>query len=215
VDTGKNVSTIEANVGMWDVKYNSNLFVYSYLPVIQVACGLQLLESSPLSVTCTSYLKFGARDYQSKLEGRTEMTSENHLKDQNAATQSADLPKVSALHPISGLPDVQGAPKNTLQEVLSKVWAESLGIEKVGIEDDFFELGGASVVATQIVSRLRQMFQMDLPAILLFDTPTIEKLAHYMIEHEAQPGLTEKTAILLKRIEGMTEEEVARSLGSK
>jgi acyl carrier protein len=143
------------------------------------------------------------------------MTSENHLKDQNAATQSADLPKASALHSASGLPDVQGAPKTALQEVLSKVWAESLGIEKVGIEDDFFELGGASVVATQIVSRLRQMFQMDLPAILLFDTPTIEKLAGYMIEHEAQPGLTEKTATLLKRIEGMTEEEVARSLRSK
>jgi len=36
-----------------------------------------------------------------------------------------------------------------------------------------------------------------------------------MIEHEAQPGLTEKTATVLKRIEGMSEEEVARSLGSK
>jgi hypothetical protein len=36
-----------------------------------------------------------------------------------------------------------------------------------------------------------------------------------MIEHEAQPGLTEKTAALLKRIEGMTEEEVARSLRSR
>jgi acyl carrier protein len=143
------------------------------------------------------------------------MTSENHLKDQNTATQSADLPKASALHSAGGLPDVQGAPKTALQEVLSKVWAGSLGIEKVGIEDDFFELGGASVVATQIVSRLRQMFQMDLPAILLFDTPTIEKLAHYMIEHESKPGLTEKTAILLQRIEGMTEEEVARSLRSK
>src|SRR5580700_6715441 len=141
------------------------------------------------------------------------MTSENHLKDQNAATQTADLSKVSALHPAS-VPDVQGAPRTTLQEVLSKVWAESLGIEKVGIEDDFFELGGASVVATQIVSRLRQMFQMDLPAILLFDTPTIEKLARYMIEHEAQPGLTEKAATL-KQIEGRTEEEVARSLGAK
>src|ERR1700728_711426 len=141
------------------------------------------------------------------------MTSENHLKDQNAATQSADLPKASALH--SALPDVQGAPKTTLQEVLSKVWAESLGIEKVGIEDDFFELGGASVVAAEFVTRLRQMCQMDLPAMLLFDTPTIEKLAGYMIEHEAQPGLTEKTATLLKRIEGMTEEEVARSLDSK
>jgi acyl carrier protein len=143
------------------------------------------------------------------------MTSEYPDKNQNAASRSADLPKASALHPASGLPDAQGAPQTTLHEVLSKVWAESLGIEQVGIEDDFFELGGASVVATQIVSRLRQMFQMDLPAILLFDTPTIEKLARYMIEHEAQPGLTEKTATLLKQIEGMTEEEVARSLGAK
>jgi acyl carrier protein len=108
-----------------------------------------------------------------------------------------------------------GAEPGALQEVLSAVWASSLGIEKVGVDDDFFELGGASVVATQIVSRLRQMFQMDLPAILLFDTPTIAKLARYMIEHEARPGLTEKTATLLRRIDGMTEEEVARSLGSK
>ncbi|MFZ1166957.1 MAG: phosphopantetheine-binding protein, partial [Candidatus Sulfotelmatobacter sp.] len=65
--------------------------------------------------------------------------SEDHYKDQNAQT--------------------------ALQNVLSTLWASSLGIERVGIEDDFFELGGASVVATQIVSRLRQMFQMDLPAI--------------------------------------------------
>jgi len=143
------------------------------------------------------------------------MTSEYQDKNQNAATRSADLPKASALHPASGLPGAQGAPQTALHEVLSKVWAESLGIEQVSIEDDFFELGGASVVATQIVSRLRQMFQMDLPAILLFDTPTVEKLARYMIEHEAQPGLTEKTATLLKQIEGMTEEEVARSLGAK
>ena len=142
------------------------------------------------------------------------MTSEYQDKNQNAVTRSADLPKASGLHPASGLPDAQGAPQTTLHEVLSKVWAESLGIEQVGIEDDFFELGGASVVATQIVSRLRQMFQVDLPAILLFDTPTIEKLARYMIEHEAQPGLTEKAATL-KQIEGRTEEEVARSLGAK
>jgi acyl carrier protein len=126
------------------------------------------------------------------------MTSENHFKDQSAR-----------LH------DAQVASQTTLHEVLSTLWAESLGIEKVGIEDDFFELGGASVVATQIVSRLREMFQMDLPAILLFEAPTIEKFARYMIEHEARPGLTERTAALLKQIEGMTEEEVARSLRSK
>jgi acyl carrier protein len=143
------------------------------------------------------------------------MTSKDHYTNQSAGTEpSANSAKVSALHQ-PGSPNAQGAPRTTLEEVLSTLWAGSLGVEKVGIEDDFFELGGASVVATQIVSRLREMFQMDLPAILLFETPTIEKLASYMVEHEARPGLTEKTATLLKRIEGMTEEEVARSLGSK
>jgi len=137
-------------------------------------------------------------------------------KERNAGTElSADLSKVSALQGPHVSPSVQDTHQTALQEVLSTVWASSLGVEKVGIDDDFFELGGASVVATQIVSRLRQMFQMDLPAILLFETPTISKLASYMIEHEARPGLTEKTAILLKRIEGMSEEEVARSLRSK
>src|SRR5271154_4318634 len=143
------------------------------------------------------------------------MTSKDNYQGQNMGTEnSADLSGISTLRQ-PGSPKAQGAPQTNLQEVLATVWAGSLGIEKVGIEEDFFELGGASVVATQIVSRLREMFQMDLPAILLFETPTIEKLARYMIENEAQPGLTEKTATLLKRIEGMTEEEVARSLGAK
>ncbi|MGB8782019.1 MAG: phosphopantetheine-binding protein [Terriglobales bacterium] len=141
------------------------------------------------------------------------MTSGDPYEDQNANTEpSTDLLKESALNEVRGLRDAQAAPQTAVQEVLSTIWAGSLGVEKVGIEDNFFELGGASVVATQIVSRLSQMFQIDLPAVLLFDTPTIEKLARYLIEHEAQPGLTEKTAVLLKRIEGMTEEEVARSL---
>lgn len=134
------------------------------------------------------------------------MTSKDDDNGQRAGTEpGADL----------SITDVRDTPLTTLQEVLSTLWASSLGIERVGIEDNFFELGGASVVATQIVSRLRQMFQMDLPAVLLFDTPTIEQLARYMIEHEPQPGLTEKTATLLKRIEGMSEEEVARSLHSR
>jgi len=141
------------------------------------------------------------------------MTSENHFKDQKAGTErGADL---SGLVQSPVLSKAEVAPQTTLQELLSTVWAENLGIEKIGIEDDFFELGGASVVATQIASRLSQMFQMELPAVLLFDVPTIEKLARYMIEHEARPGLTEKTAALLKQIEGMTEDQVARSLDSK
>ena len=139
------------------------------------------------------------------------MTSGGQSKDQNAGT-SGQLAPASRQRP--DLPKAYVAPQTTLQEVLVTVWAGILGTEKIGIEDDFFELGGDSVLATHVVSRLRDMFRMDLPPIVLFEAPTIETLATYMIANEARPGLAEKTAGVLKRIEGMTEEEVTRSLHS-
>src|SRR5277367_6675209 len=138
------------------------------------------------------------------------MTSQKHL-DPNDLNAEA----VSSGHPRPDLPNAYVPFQTPLQEVLLSAWTRILGIEKIGIEDDFFELGGDSVLATQIVSRLREMFRMDLPLIVLFDAPTIEKLAQYIIANEAQTGLADKTAIVLKRIEGMTEEEVARSLHSR
>lgn len=115
----------------------------------------------------------------------------------------------------AGSSTYSGRGQNTLREVLVSVWSSVLNMEKIGIQDDFFELGGDSILATQMISRLREMFQVDLPAVAIFDAPTVEKLAQFMIEHELRPGLTEKTALLLKQIEGMSEEEVARRLDSK
>src|SRR5271155_3004157 len=147
------------------------------------------------------------------------MTMENNHKggtDQAAGLAPSRSPTIeSTVQRRPELPNAYVAPQTTLQAVLSTVWTGILGTEEIGIEDDFFELGGDSVLATQIVSRLREMFRMDLPLIVLFDAPTIEKLAQFMIANEARPGLTEKTAGVLKRIEGMTEEEVARSLRSR
>jgi acyl carrier protein len=144
------------------------------------------------------------------------VTSGENSQEENAAAEPAA--ESATLSVVRGRPELRNAyvaPQTTLQEVLLTVWAGILGIEKIGIEDDFFELGGDSILATQIISRLRQMFRMDLPPIILFDAPSIEKLAQYMVAHEARPGLAEKTAGVLKRIEGMSEEEVARSLRSK
>ena len=134
-------------------------------------------------------------------------------REQSAISAVASGPTSLAVRPE--LPYAYVAPQTVLQEVLLSVWTGILGIDKIGIEDDFFELGGDSVLATQIISRLRDMFRIDLPLIVLFDAPTIEKLAQFMIENETRPGLVEKTAVLLKRIEGMTEEEVTRTLQSR
>jgi len=156
-----------------------------------------------------------------KLEKRVGMTSKDQNHDQNydhrnvATDANSDLATGSAVRQRPELPNAYVAPQTTLQAALLNVWADILGTEKIGIQDDFFELGGDSVLATQVVSRLRDWFRMELPPIVLFDAPTIEQLANYMIANEARPGLAEKTADLLKRIEGMTEEEVTRSLLSR
>jgi acyl transferase domain-containing protein len=104
------------------------------------------------------------------------------------------------------------APQNNLQEALATIWRGFLGIEKIGINDNFLDLGGDSLLATQLLSRLRAAFRMDLPPNSLFEAPTIAELALYMIAKEARPGLVEKTGTILRQIQGMTEEEVRQNL---
>jgi phthiocerol/phenolphthiocerol synthesis type-I polyketide synthase E len=106
-------------------------------------------------------------------------------------------------------------PKSDLHEVLGVIWGQLLGFEKLGIEDDFFDLGGDSLLATQVISRLRTVFRMELPPNALFDAPTIDKLARYLIEHGTKSGLVERTANLLRQIERIPQETVVEKLRSK
>ncbi|MGO9087692.1 MAG: phosphopantetheine-binding protein [Candidatus Sulfotelmatobacter sp.] len=148
-------------------------------------------------------------------EGGLMNAEENGRRESIVAKVETESSTVSSGHGSTEAPNDCLMPRTALHEVLVTVWSRILNVEKIGIQDDFFEFGGDSISATQLISRLRQMFHVDLPAIVLFEAPTVEKLAHYMIEHEGRPGLTEKTARLLKRIDAMSEEEVARTLSSK
>nr|ASV46716.1 non-ribosomal peptide synthetase [uncultured bacterium] len=68
-------------------------------------------------------------------------------------------------------------PRNPTEETVAAIWAEVLGVERVGIHEHFFDLGGHSLRAAQIVARLRGAFQVDLPMGALFDAPTVAELA--------------------------------------
>ena len=69
-------------------------------------------------------------------------------------------------------------PGTETEKKLAEIWAQVLGVEKVGVHDNFFDLGGQSLLATQIVSRTRKVLQIELPLRLLFESPTIAELAN-------------------------------------
>jgi acyl transferase domain-containing protein/SAM-dependent methyltransferase/acyl carrier protein len=69
------------------------------------------------------------------------------------------------------------APRDGLQQQIAEIWSETLGIEEVGANDDFTELGGDSLIAIKVTSRLRAALGVELPVSSLFDTPTVATLA--------------------------------------
>ncbi|MBN1993219.1 MAG: amino acid adenylation domain-containing protein [Anaerolineae bacterium] len=78
---------------------------------------------------------------------------------------------------ISAEPKNYVAPRSPVEKLLANIWAETLGLKNVGVYDDFFELGGHSLLVTQLILRVRQMFQIDLPIREFFQGATVAGLA--------------------------------------
>jgi acyl carrier protein len=72
------------------------------------------------------------------------------------------------------------APDTAVEETVAAVWGEVLGIERVGVDDNFVVLGGDSLVAVRIVSRLRRQFDIALPLRTLYDMPTVGALSRHI-----------------------------------
>ncbi len=68
-------------------------------------------------------------------------------------------------------------PRGEVETAICEIWQRLLGIQRVGRDDDFFELGGQSLIATQLFARLRERFGVDLGLRSLFDAPTPARLA--------------------------------------
>lgn len=68
-------------------------------------------------------------------------------------------------------------PRTTVEELLAEIWAEVLGVDRVGVYDNFFELGGHSLIVTRMISRVRRVFEIELPVRKVFEEPTIAELA--------------------------------------
>jgi FkbH-like protein len=83
-------------------------------------------------------------------------------------------------------------PRTPIEESLTDIWAQVLGIERVGIHDNFFDLGGNSLLMAQVRSKLQNSFEQDLLLIELFRYPTINALAKYLSQTQSKESSFEQ-----------------------
>lgn len=99
------------------------------------------------------------------------------------------------------------APRNAIEIKLAQIWSEVLGIGSIGINDNFFDLGGNSLLAVRLFTQIEQKFGQKLPLATLFQSPTIEELASLLIQANTsvswsslvkmQPGSSAKRPLFL------------------
>ena len=99
----------------------------------------------------------------------------------NGKVNRKALPAPSQARPELGHAYV--APRTPMETVLERIWAESLGLEQVGIHDNLFELGGNSLQAARAVARVRQRLSRDVSFRHIFDFPTPAALAEILAEN--------------------------------
>jgi acyl carrier protein len=98
------------------------------------------------------------------------------------------------------------APRDDLEQALAAFFAAVLRVERVGSGDNFFELGGDSLMATRVVSQLRDAFRADIGIPHLFRSPTVSALAG-VLRAALPDGEADRIAAALRRLQTMSPAE--------
>ena len=109
-----------------------------------------------------------------------------NISDGRSGTQQSNAQSLPDEYPE--LRDAHVDQDTDLQEILATVWREVLGFERVGIHDNFFDLGGDSLVAIQVLSRIQKLLNIRLPLATLLQAPTIAGLAELLRKEHWTPS---------------------------
>jgi hypothetical protein len=114
-------------------------------------------------------------------------------------------------HPAPAPPSAP--PRTPVEESLAAIWRQLLGRDQVGVHDNFFALGGQSVLAIQVLSRVREAFQIDLPVGALLEAPTVASLSLVVTQRLAEAGTAEELAEMLTALEALPMQDALSRLG--
>jgi acyl carrier protein len=81
------------------------------------------------------------------------------------------------------------APSTPMEEVLAGIWSELLGIERIGVHDRFFDLGGHSLMAMRLLAAVQDTFGFSVPLKTFFEAPTIARMAQALLPDDEAVGI--------------------------
>jgi amino acid adenylation domain-containing protein len=134
-------------------------------------------------------------------------------------TSSGKVDRHALPAPDSARPDLAAAyalPRGDSERLVASVWGEVLGLDRVGAHDNFFDLGGDSLLLLQVHERLRAATGREISLLLLFELPTVSALAGWLDDESGGVGTDEDLAggvesgrdrLLLQRARGLNEAE--------
>lgn len=153
-------------------------------------------------------------DFQLLLQAFTE-NPDQRVCDLPAMTWAPKQSPARSETTSSSAASVYVAPRTPIEEQLVSIWSEVLLIDRVGIDDNFFMLGGHSLMATQLIGRVRNAFGFELPLRRLFQTPTISGLAAAIYESQTSNTNDEEFAALLAELDGLSDDEALQQFANE
>jgi amino acid adenylation domain-containing protein len=104
------------------------------------------------------------------------------------------------------------APRDEVEARMAALWSELLGVEPIGVHDNFFALGGHSLLAARLMAAVREAYGVEIPLRTLFEGPTIAELALAVTAARLGRAGGDVALDLLAELEGLSDEEAARTL---
>jgi acyl carrier protein len=128
----------------------------------------------------------------------------------NGKVDRRALPAPGATRPELEMPYC--APQGPVEEGLAAIWADVLGVERVGRDDPFLDLGGHSLHAVRVLARISELFQEEIKLPDFFAAPTVAGLARTVLALERAPGRVAAVARLRRALDKLSPREVTAML---
>jgi FkbH-like protein len=174
--------------------------------------------NGPLAETATVAPSEAAAEAYSRAQAEARLDSAQVVIIATKLAQPEQIQQWIEIRNRRARPDLEAdyvAPRTRTEEILAGIWKRLLGVERVGIHDDFFSLGGHSLLGTQLISLVRSEFQVEVPLRNLFEARTIARFAVEIVQNQKELAESDEVSKMLEELALISEEEVEALLAEE